>query len=139
VASHLSRNIPVPPQHYPHISHLSVQDSIQIHTLSNRPWYSQQQDIYHTTRGEIAVKLSLLSTSTRTFLAIPAIVMTEQVIRRQPVQPLWLLPMVWGFLQYYLVGRYRNRYRGGGPGLKKAPHNHLLSTGPYAATICNAH
>src|SRR5680860_1145949 len=41
--------------------------------------------------------------------------------------------MAWGFLQYYLVGRYRNRYGGGGPGLKKAP-DHLLSTGPYAVT-----
>ncbi|MHB1343170.1 MAG: methyltransferase family protein [Thermoleophilia bacterium] len=41
--------------------------------------------------------------------------------------------MGWGFLQYYYVGRHRNRRGGGGPGLSRPPER-LLSTGPYAVT-----
>lgn len=79
------------------------------------------------------MKLSLRSTSTRTFIVIPAVVAIEQVISRRPVRPLWLPAMAWGFLQYLLVGRHRNRHGGGGPGLKKPPER-LLDTGPYALT-----
>src|SRR5660397_93427 len=84
-------------------------------------------------RNREVMKPSVRSTSTRTFLVIPALVMAEQIIRRRPVRPRWLPTMAWGFLQYRMVGRYRNRHGGGGPGLKKPPE-HLLSTGPYALT-----
>src|SRR5680860_1198397 len=84
-------------------------------------------------RNREVMKPSVRSTSTRTFLVIPALVMVEQIIRRRPVRPRWLPTMAWGFLQYRMVGRYRNRHGGGGPGLKKPPE-HLLSTGPYALT-----
>ena len=79
------------------------------------------------------MKLSLGSTSTRTFMVIPAAVLLEQAHRRRPLRPRWLPVMAWGFLQYCYVGRYRNRYGGGGPGLSRPPER-LLSSGPYAVT-----
>src|SRR5665811_1340284 len=81
------------------------------------------------------MKLSLGSTSTRTFMVIPAAVLLEQAHRRRPLRPRWLPVMAWGFLQYCYVGRYRNRYGGGGPGLSLPPER-LLSSGPYAVTRC---
>ena len=40
-------------------------------------------------------------------------------------------PRIWGYLQYKLVGRYRLRLGGGGPGMKTLPE-HLVTGGPYA-------
>jgi len=46
------------------------------------------------------------------------------------VEP-WTLPLlVWGYLQYRLVGRYRLREGGGGPGLSVPPER-LVTGGPY--------
>ena len=47
------------------------------------------------------------------------------------VEP-WFLPlMVWGYMQYWLVGRYRIRLGGGGPGMAPPPER-LVTTGPFA-------
>jgi protein-S-isoprenylcysteine O-methyltransferase Ste14 len=47
------------------------------------------------------------------------------------VEP-WFLPLVlWGFLQYRLVGRYRLRRGGGGPGMGTPPER-LVTGGLYA-------
>jgi protein-S-isoprenylcysteine O-methyltransferase Ste14 len=46
----------------------------------------------------------------------------------------WETPvMLWGYLQYKLVGRYRGPRAGGGPGMDTMP-NRILDHGPYALT-----
>jgi protein-S-isoprenylcysteine O-methyltransferase Ste14 len=49
------------------------------------------------------------------------------------VQPLFLLLMPWGYLQYRWCGKYRIKHGGGGPGLDRPPER-LVLTGPYAYT-----
>jgi protein-S-isoprenylcysteine O-methyltransferase Ste14 len=41
--------------------------------------------------------------------------------------------MLWGYLQYKLVGIYRGRRAGGGPGMETMP-DRFLDDGPYALT-----
>lgn len=44
----------------------------------------------------------------------------------------WFLPlMIWGYLQYWLIGRYRIPRSGGGPGMATQPER-LVTTGPFA-------
>lgn len=44
----------------------------------------------------------------------------------------WFLPLLaWGYLQYRLVGRYRLRLGGGGPGMDTPPER-LVTSGPFA-------
>src|SRR5947207_15423107 len=50
------------------------------------------------------------------------------------MQPWFALLMAAGYLQYRLVGRYRVRLGGGGPGLSGAPAERLVDTGIYAWT-----
>jgi protein-S-isoprenylcysteine O-methyltransferase Ste14 len=46
----------------------------------------------------------------------------------------WGIPlMLWGYLQFRLTGKYRNRNGGGGPGLDIPPEK-LVQTGIYAYT-----
>ncbi len=77
--------------------------------------------------------LSLRSTSTRTFLAIPAVALAESLVasRRPRLVFVGLLP--WGYLQYRLCGDYRTRRGRGGPGMSRPPER-LVTTGPYALT-----
>lgn len=77
---------------------------------------------------------SLRSTSFRTFLLYPLIVVSwewflnDGQLRFEP----WFLPLLaWGYLQYWLVGRYRIRLGGGGPGMDTPPER-LVTTGPFA-------
>ena len=45
---------------------------------------------------------------------------------------LWYVPLLlWGYLQYRLVGNYRIRYGGGGPGIE-TPSERLVTSGPFA-------
>ena len=46
------------------------------------------------------------------------------------VEPWAAVLLVWGYLQYRLVGRYRLREGGGGPGLSVPPER-LVTEGPY--------
>lgn len=39
--------------------------------------------------------------------------------------------MAWGYLQYRLIGNYRIRLGGGGPGMSTPPER-LVTSGPYA-------
>lgn len=48
-------------------------------------------------------------------------------------QPLFLPLMLWGYLQFRLVGLYRMKHGGGGPGLETPPER-LVATGPYGLT-----
>jgi protein-S-isoprenylcysteine O-methyltransferase Ste14 len=71
----------------------------------------------------------------QTFILVPlAVFLWELAIGDLHFQPAGLLLMAWGFLQYRLVGRYRVRIGGGGPGLSGAPPEHLVQTGIYAWT-----
>jgi hypothetical protein len=74
------------------------------------------------------------STSFRTFVFYPLIVLGwELVLSRGRLRlDAWFVPlMLWGYLQYRLVGAYRLRHGGGGPGMKTLPLQ-LVTHGPYA-------
>jgi len=73
------------------------------------------------------------STSNRTFIAWPVALFAAEAALQQglPDVAWWWLPvMAWGYLQYKLVGTYRNREGGGGPG-QKVPPERILDVGPY--------
>lgn len=76
------------------------------------------------------------STSNRTFLVWPALlVLAEALLQRGvPVVHLWALPLLaWGYLQYKLVGVFRTREGGGGPGISNPPER-IVARGPYRWT-----
>jgi protein-S-isoprenylcysteine O-methyltransferase Ste14 len=61
-----------------------------------------------------------------------ALLAAEAALQRAPprIDP-WALPLLaWGYLQYRLVGNYRVREGGGGPGLSNPPER-LAIGGPY--------
>jgi protein-S-isoprenylcysteine O-methyltransferase Ste14 len=73
------------------------------------------------------------STSNRTFIVWPLVLLGAEALVQQGVPRIhvWGLPlMAWGYLQYKLVGTYRNREGGGGPG-QKVPPERILDVGPY--------
>jgi protein-S-isoprenylcysteine O-methyltransferase Ste14 len=71
----------------------------------------------------------------RTFLLCPlAVIAWEKAIRGGlEVEPIFLILMIWGYLQYRLCGFYRIKHGGGGPGLDTPPER-LVATGPFAYT-----
>jgi protein-S-isoprenylcysteine O-methyltransferase Ste14 len=73
------------------------------------------------------------STSNRTFIAWPLVLFSAEALLRQawpPIHP-WALPLLaWGYLQYKLVGTYRTREGGGGPGIS-VPPDRIVDEGPY--------
>ena len=77
-----------------------------------------------------------MSSSLRTFVVLPLVVLAWELILGKgtlQIDP-WFAPLLaWGYLQYKLVGRYRIRLGGGGPGMKTLPE-HLVTGGPYAWT-----
>ena len=77
---------------------------------------------------------SLRSTPTRTFVAIPVLVLAEQALARRRLHPRWLPALGWGFGQYRWAGRYRITRAGGPPGLSQGRPERLVTTGPYAVT-----
>jgi protein-S-isoprenylcysteine O-methyltransferase Ste14 len=76
----------------------------------------------------------LRSTSFRTFILYPLIIVAWEWLLnggRLNIRP-WCLPLlVWGYLQYWLTGKYRIRHGGGGPGMETPPER-LVTTGPFA-------
>jgi protein-S-isoprenylcysteine O-methyltransferase Ste14 len=80
------------------------------------------------------VHLRLSSTSTRTFVLLPAAVLAEQAVARRPLRPRWLPVLAWGYLQYRLAGDYRITRAGGPPGLSQGYPDRLVTTGIYART-----
>jgi protein-S-isoprenylcysteine O-methyltransferase Ste14 len=78
----------------------------------------------------------LQRTPVRTFAIYPVVVVAFEMIWQGGtlrVNP-WGIPLlIWGYLQYRLVGRYRRRLGGGGPGLEVAP-DRLVSDGLYRYT-----
>ena len=75
----------------------------------------------------------LKGTSNRTFVAWPLLLLAVQAVVDEGVPELnWRsLPLlIWGYAQYRLVGAYRSRLGGGGPGMSVPPER-LVCTGPY--------
>lgn len=75
----------------------------------------------------------LKSTSNRTFIVWPAALFAAEALVQQgwPVVHLWALPLLaWGYLQYRLVGNYRGRLGGGGPGVS-VPPDRIVERGIY--------
>ena len=80
-----------------------------------------------------AVMRWLRSTSNRTFVLWPIVLLAAEAAIQQglPRIQLWALPLfAWGYMQYRLVGNYRLRKGGGGPGLSIPPER-LVTGGPY--------
>ncbi len=80
------------------------------------------------------MRLSVRSTSTRTFAVLPAVVLAEQAVSRRPLHLRWAPLMAWGYLQYRLSGSYRIARAGGPPGMSQGRPEHLVTTGIYAHT-----
>jgi protein-S-isoprenylcysteine O-methyltransferase Ste14 len=75
----------------------------------------------------------LSSTSNRTFVLWPVVIFAAEAALQQgiPWIEIWGLPLLaWGYLQYRLVGNYRSREGGGGPGIS-VPPKRLVNGGPY--------
>jgi protein-S-isoprenylcysteine O-methyltransferase Ste14 len=71
----------------------------------------------------------------QTFLLLPlAVLLFELALGPLRIQPAGALLMLWGYAQYRLVGRYRVRLGGGGPGLSGAPPERLVESGIYRWT-----
>ncbi len=72
-------------------------------------------------------------TPVRTFFLLPLLVIAFEFVRRGSdfVFAPWGVPLLaWGYLQYRLVGSYRSRRGGGGPGID-VPPSKLVAEGPY--------
>lgn len=80
------------------------------------------------------MRASLGSTSTRTFVALPAVVAAEQAIRRRRLHPVWSPLLAAGFLTYRLAGSYRLPRAGGPPGMSQGMPDELVTSGPYRFT-----
>jgi protein-S-isoprenylcysteine O-methyltransferase Ste14 len=75
-------------------------------------------------------------TPVQTFILSPVVVLAFELVWRGGEIRLvpWGVPfLVWGYLQYRLVGRYRLRLGGGGPGMA-APPKRIVAQGPYRYT-----
>jgi len=82
--------------------------------------------------GRAAAKW-LSSSSNRTFILWPIVLLAAEALWQQgaPGVDFWALPfLAWGYLQYRLVGIYRLREGGGGPGISIPPER-LVTGGPY--------
>ena len=81
----------------------------------------------------MSVRRWLESTSNRTFIAWPVALFAVEALLQQglPAIHWWATPLLaWGYLQYRLVGNYRARIGGGGPGIS-IPPEHIVASGPY--------
>jgi len=75
----------------------------------------------------------LRGTSNRTFVLWPIALLSGEAALQNGLPRIdpWALPLLaWGYLQYRLVGNYRLREGGGGPGISIPPER-LVTVGPY--------
>ncbi len=80
------------------------------------------------------LRISISSTSTRTFLVIPAVVLAEQLISRRKLHLRYAPLLAWGYLQYRLAGSYRSKVAGGPSGMSQGFPEGIVSTGIYRWT-----
>ena len=80
------------------------------------------------------MRLSLRSTSTRTFVALPAVLLAEQAVRRARLHAIGLPLLAAGFASYKLAGSYRIERAGGPPGMSQGMPEALVTDGVYAWT-----
>jgi protein-S-isoprenylcysteine O-methyltransferase Ste14 len=75
----------------------------------------------------------LKRTPVQTFVLCPLLVIAFELVRQgewPAIMPAGLVLIAWGYLQYRLVGRFRGRLGGGGPGLG-IPPDRIVENGPY--------
>lgn len=80
-----------------------------------------------------SIRRWLGSTSNRTFIVWPLALFAVEALVQQGMPRLhaWGIPLLaWGYLQYKLVGTYRSREGGGGPGIS-VPPDRIVDEGPY--------
>ena len=78
----------------------------------------------------------LTRTPVQTFILCPLAVIAFEFAWQggRPAFVWWGVPLLlWGYLQYKLVGRYRGPRAGGGPGMETMP-DRILDVGPYRYT-----
>lgn len=84
------------------------------------------------------MRLSVASTSTRTFLVWPAVIAAERAVRRRPPRPAALAAgaplLAAGYGLYRACGHYRIDRAGGPPGMSQGMPERLVTSGPYART-----
>ncbi len=83
-----------------------------------------------------SIRRWLRSTSNRTFIVFPLLVIAlELIVHRGALTIyLWGTPLLpWGYAQYRLSGNYRTLKGGGGPGIEIPPER-IVDTGIYAWT-----
>ncbi|MDZ5445011.1 isoprenylcysteine carboxylmethyltransferase family protein [Micromonospora sp. 4G57] len=80
------------------------------------------------------MRMSLSSTSTRTFLIWPLMVGVEQALSRRRVRGTGLPLMAAGYAAYRLAGAYRLSRAGGPPGMSQGMPERLVEEGPYRWT-----
>jgi protein-S-isoprenylcysteine O-methyltransferase Ste14 len=80
------------------------------------------------------MRLSVSSTSTRTFAVYPALVLAEQALSRRPLHRRWLPVLAAGYGLYRFAGSYRISRAGGPPGMSQGMPGKVIDTGPYAIT-----
>ena len=80
------------------------------------------------------MRMSLRSTSTRTFVALPTALAAEQAVRRAPLHPAAAPLLAAGYVAYKLAGSYRIGRAGGPPGMSQGMPDRLVTTGVYAWT-----
>ena len=80
------------------------------------------------------MRMSLRSTSTRTFVALPMALVAEQAVRRAPLHPAAAPLLAAGYAAYKLAGSYRIGRAGGPPGMSQGMPERLVTTGVYAWT-----
>jgi protein-S-isoprenylcysteine O-methyltransferase Ste14 len=72
-------------------------------------------------------------TPVQTFILCPLLVVAFELARQRGglvIMPAGFALLAWGYLQYLLVGRFRNRLGGGGPGFG-VPPDRIVEDGPY--------
>lgn len=84
-------------------------------------------------RGRSGLLRWLGGTSNRTFIVWPLVLVAIEAAIQQATPRFnpWGLPLLaWGYAQYKLVGIYRTRLGGGGPGVSVPPER-IVEQGPY--------
>jgi protein-S-isoprenylcysteine O-methyltransferase Ste14 len=69
----------------------------------------------------------------QTFILCPLLVVAFELVRQRrelAIEPTGFVLLAWGYLQYLLVGRFRTRVGGGGPGFG-VPPDRIVEDGPY--------